>query len=91
MLIGPWRNIKDLEESLNLPELELVVSAARDREERNNRWLAAVNGVDLSQTEGQNAKEKVEEMKRRREALDAGKTFEEFEFDEFGIEIEVEE
>lgn len=67
------------------------MKSIRDKEERSNRWLAAVNGIDLSAQDSQNAQEKVEEMKRRIEARQQGKTDEEFEFNEFGLDIEVEE
>ena len=90
MLLGHWKNIEDLEASLNLEELELIVSAARDREERNNRWLAAVNGIDLSKHDQESAQERVEAAKRRVEAMQSGKTAEEFEFDELGLDIETE-
>ena len=94
-MLGIWRNVAELEEAVNLPELELIVSAARDKEDRANRWLAAVNGIDLSKDNKEenqvNAFDLVEEKKRRLEAEKAGMSKEEFEFDEFGLDIEIEE
>jgi len=92
-LLGNWKNIEELEESLSLEELHVVVKAARDREERHHRFMAAIKGINLDEGDAEviTAQEKVEEMKRRAEARRAGKSDEMFEFDELGLDIEVEE
>lgn len=91
MLLGIWENIEHLEEKLSLPELELVITAAREKEKRNNEWLAVVNGIDLNRGQSEDASEKVEEMKRRIEAEKNGVGRDEFEFLDLGLDIEIEE
>lgn len=58
---------------------------------RHNKFLAALKGINLDESSGVEAKEKVEEMKRRIAAKQSGRTDEEFEFDELGLDIEIEE
>lgn len=87
MLLGIWKNIEDLENSINIDELHMILKAARDREERQNRFAAALKGINLD--EGKND-EAFEAVQRRAEARLAGKTEDEIEFEELGIEIEVE-
>lgn len=47
LLSGGWQNIQALEEALSIPELELIVHAKRDIENRHHRFLAALQGADL--------------------------------------------
>lgn len=84
-MLGIWRNIEELEESLNLRELEAIVKAARDREHRNNKFMAALKGINLD--EDDDAKERFEAVKRRAEARMSGKSEEQLELAEFGLEI----
>jgi hypothetical protein len=71
-----------------LEELTLIVKTARDKEMRGFKFAASLKGIDLdSAGSEQTVADKVEEMKRREEARRAGKSDEEFEFDEFGLEI----
>lgn len=74
-----------MEEELTLEELYLLLEAERDREEKSNRFLAALQGVDLDANKKDDAFEKV---KQRAAADLAGKSEEEFVFDMIGIEIE---
>lgn len=91
-MLGIWKNVEDLEINLTLSELELILSAAREKEDRNNRFLAAINGIDIDgDKEEKTVKEKVEEKKQILAAQAAGKTREQFELDAFGIDIEIEE
>lgn len=100
MLLGLWKNIQDLEDSLNLEELELIVKAARDKEHREQAFLAALKGIDID-ADNENTEtpeERLERIKRRAEAKAAGMTEEEIdrkaEYEElsgFGIEVETEE
>ncbi len=87
MLLGLWKNVEDLENSLNLEELEAILKAARDKEQNQQKFLAAIEGIKLD--DETDAKTKVEEMKRRAEARIQGKTEEELDFADLGIEIEV--
>lgn len=85
--MGKWKNFQEIEESLSLPELEHVVTAAREKEMRNNRFMAALKGVNLDED---TAVDKVEEMKRRIEAERAGVSVEALDFMDMGIEVESE-
>lgn len=87
-MIGSWKNIQDLEESLCLDELEAVVRAAREREHRNHKFLAALKGVDIDEDKKESPKDRVEEMKKKIAARRAGKTPEQLELEDFGIGFE---
>lgn len=86
-MIGNWKNIEELEECLTLEELELVVSTAREREDRLMKFYAAFKGVDLDKQ--QEKSNRFEEIERRAQARLTGKTVEDLEFEELGIEFEV--
>lgn len=45
--MGSWKSLVEMEECLTLPELNLLVDGARKKEERHNKFLAAVQGIDL--------------------------------------------
>lgn len=53
--------------------------------------MAAVQGINLDGEETMTAQEKVEELKRKADARRAGKSDDEVEFGELGLDIEVEE
>ena len=91
MLLGIWKNVEDLEESICLEELEAILSASRDREHRQNKFMAALKGIDIDKEIGGSAKDKVEEMKQRLAAKQAGKSEDHFEIEQFGLDVEVEE
>lgn len=89
MLLGHWKNIEELEESLCLSELELIVQAARDKEHRSQKFFAALKGVDLD-AKDEEAKRKFEEIKRRADAKVHNKTREQQEREElaeFGLDV----
>jgi hypothetical protein len=91
MLLGLWKNIEDLENSICIEELELIVSASRDREMREFRFAASLKGIDIdAQSGGPTAADRVEEMKRKAEATRNGMTEEEFDLDELGLDLESE-
>jgi hypothetical protein len=46
-LLGHWKNFDELESNLSLDELNALLTASREKEEREMRFLAAVNGVEL--------------------------------------------
>jgi hypothetical protein len=86
MLIGIWRNIEELEASINVKELEAIVGAAREQEFRKNKFLAAIQGIDLDGAE--DAKERFDEIQKRALERLTGKSVETQEFEELGIDIE---
>lgn len=46
-LIGSWKNTDELEESLCLPELLKILETQAEKERRHQRFLAAIQGIDL--------------------------------------------
>lgn len=74
-----------MEEVLTLDELYLLVEKAREEEHRQNRFLAALQGVDLDEGKTDEAFERV---KQKAAADLAGKSEEEYVFDLIGIEVE---
>lgn len=50
-LAGHWKNFDELEESLSINELNALVKALREKEERSMKFHAAINGVDLEEKE----------------------------------------
>lgn len=48
-LLGRWKNYDDLEESLCFEELVATINAMREREQRERKFLAALQGVDLDE------------------------------------------
>lgn len=88
--MGIWRNVEDLEDCLSLSELELIVKSARDKEHRRNKFMAAIQGIDIDKGNADDAKERFEAVKRRVAARQTGKSETALELDEFGIDIETE-
>jgi hypothetical protein len=91
MLLGIWKNVDELELSITLDELEAILEASREKEMSERRFQAALVGVDMDSHSAVDAQEKVEEMKRKVDAMNNGKTEDEFEFGELGLDIEIEE
>lgn len=62
-LLGIWKDYDELESSLSMPELLVTLSAKRNLDYQEKKFLAAMQGVDLDKQAGkQNA---WEEMKAR--------------------------
>lgn len=62
-LLGIWKDYEDLESSLSMPEILATLSAKRDLDYQEKKFLAAMQGIDLDKQSGkQNA---WEEMKAR--------------------------
>ena len=91
LLLGIWKNIQDLEESLSLPELEVILAASREKEHREHKFLAALKGIDLDEDANNEAKNKFEEVQRRVQAKLHGGNEKQLEMDIFGLDIETEE
>jgi hypothetical protein len=69
-LTGIWKNFEELEESISMPELTLLLSTKRDLEYQQKKFDAAMQGVDLD--EETNRSDPWEEMKAR--VFSGGKT-----------------
>lgn len=65
-LLGIWKDYKELEESLSMPELMITLSSKRELDYEEKKFLAAIQGVDLdSNTESGKGQKEWEDMKAR--------------------------
>jgi hypothetical protein len=48
-LLGHWKNYDELESNLSLEELMVTLNASRDKEHRNMKFLAAMQGIDIDE------------------------------------------
>lgn len=69
-LLGIWKDYEELEKSLSMPEIIATLSAKRDLDYQEKKFLAAIQGVDLDKESGK--KNAWEEMKAR--VFSGGKT-----------------
>ena len=49
-MLGRWKNYDELEESLCFDELLATINAMREKEMRERRFMAALQGVDLDES-----------------------------------------
>lgn len=77
-----------MEDTLTLEELYLLVDARHRAEHRNNRFMAAIQGVDIDENKSD---EDFERIQRKASADLAGKSEDEFVFDMIGIEIDADD
>jgi hypothetical protein len=73
-----------MEETLTLDELTLLVDETYKSEDRERRFLAALQGINLDEE----SDAKFDDVKRRADAALAGVSEEEYVFDLIGIEVE---
>lgn len=85
MLLGIWKNIEELETNVTLEELNAIVNKSREMKYQQNKFLAAMKGIDLDQSTDQ--EERFNEVQRRVEAKLSGKSTDEIEFQDFGIDF----
>jgi len=65
-LLGIWKDYKDLEESLSMPEIMITLSSKRELDYEEKKFLAAIQGVDLdSNSESGKGQKEWEDMKAR--------------------------
>lgn len=64
-LLGIWKDFDDLESNISMPELIAIVTATRDKEKDNQRFLAALQGVDLDENSNNNPNKEFEDLKAR--------------------------
>jgi hypothetical protein len=65
-LLGIWKDYRELEESLSMPELIATLSSRRDLDYQEKKFLAAIQGVDLDAQSGESRGQKEwEDMKAR--------------------------
>lgn len=65
-LIGAWKNYRELEESICLPELITIIENKRDLDYQEKKFFAAIQGVDLDKESGSSRGQKEwEDLKAR--------------------------
>jgi hypothetical protein len=65
-LLGIWKDYKELEESLSMPELMATLSSRRELDYQEKKFLAAIQGVDLDKESGsKKGQQEWEDMKAR--------------------------
>lgn len=50
-MLGHWKDYDELEQSLSMPELTATLKAMYKAEERKNKFMAAIQGVDMNASE----------------------------------------
>lgn len=91
MLLGIWRNIADLEETLNLDELQAILKASREREHREHKFMAALKGINLDEEDKESVQERFEKVQRRVAAKLSGQSEAQLELDELAFDFEQED
>jgi translation initiation factor 1 (eIF-1/SUI1) len=61
-LLGIWKDYSELENSLSMPELTSILTAKREKDYQEKKFLAAIQGIDIEKNKKSNA---WEEMKAR--------------------------
>jgi hypothetical protein len=69
-LLGIWKDYEELEKSLSMPEILATLSAKRELDYQEKKFLAAIQGVDIDKESGKS--NAWEEMKAR--VFSGGKT-----------------
>ena len=93
-MIGTWKNVEELEECLTLQELEKIVAAAREQEVRQNKFLAALKGIDLEEGDSggtskfEEVEERVQSRIRQERAQSAGLNPDHIDYVDMGFEVE---
>ena len=94
MVLGLYKTIEELEVTINLPELELLVTTVRDQTHAQQKFQAALKGINLDDPDGdyeeEDQEERLEIMKARAAAINAGQSADAAEFEYFGIDVETE-
>lgn len=71
MMTGSWKNFEELEEQLTLKELNKIVEAMREQEERYIRSIAIIMGAEIDDKEQeeesqQTARDRIKENIRKK-------------------------
>lgn len=74
-----------------MPELEAILHESREKVRREQKFLAAIQGIDIDAQSKENAEERFEASRRRAQAVLEGKSKEEVEMDDIEMDYEVEE
>lgn len=84
---GAWKNFEELEDNLTLAELDQILSSARQVQREQNKFIAALKGIDLDKNEG-TQEDAFLKVKMRAEAKARGIDEETYELGMVGIEVQ---
>lgn len=68
-LLGGWRNFQDLEENLSLPEIKIILETQATEKEKEQIFLASLQGIDMK---AQAHKARYKEVEERAKAKISG-------------------
>jgi hypothetical protein len=68
--LGHWKNYQELEENLSMPELIQTLKAINKKEEESRKFMASMQGVDLTQQENKEGSS-FEDVRRRALGINA--------------------
>lgn len=88
-MLGRWKNFDELEESVNLPELDMILAQKRKEEEARQKFAAAIEGINLGEQTSE-VQARIEEVKHRAAAKLAGgeRELERMELADLGFGVE---
>jgi len=64
-LLGIWKDFQDIEDSLCMAELTVILVAKREKEYEDKKFLAALKGINLDGESSQKGQKEWEDMKSR--------------------------
>jgi len=67
-LIGAWKSFEEMEESISVIELSQILNAKHEQENKEQRFLAAINGIDLGEATQDGEAPSFEDIKARAES-----------------------
>ena len=86
-MVGSWKSLLELEDNLTMEELLLILDTAREQRDNHNKFLAAINQIDLDKANGPD-EDPVERAKIKAAAELAGKNPEQYELEMLGFDFE---
>lgn len=72
-MLGNWKNYEELEDNLSMPELVQTFQAMQKTEEEKRKFLAMLQGVDLSEGQEEENSSSFEDVRRRALGINASK------------------
>lgn len=55
-LLGIWKDYQELEDSLSVPELVATLESKREKEYESQKFLAAIQGINLDESAGRSSR-----------------------------------
>jgi hypothetical protein len=84
MLLGHWKNFEEIENSLTLEEVQILLDAQRRSEFQKQKFAAALKGVELPDPDSEGLPT-FEDVKRRAQAKASGMSEDQIAFMDVGI------